>query len=362
MRKNEVTVSRIAPEELRINLTTRCNLRCIGCSKQGAGPGEPLLLAHYLQLIDEAAATGRLKRLSITGGEPLFPDEREKLFAVLERARSLSLGVRLCSNGHYLSRSLVRELRSLDVDRVQVGLDSSTPGFHNLRSRSRTAWQDAVRGIETAAAGGLAVSVRYTLYTLNVWDVDRTYRLVSDLGAVGFKLRILFPVGGAVGGCLGLVPSADQLARAQYLAIAAGRTLGVGLELSQPCFFSPGGRDRFTVEDNSGCGQSGNASVDPFGVVQYCLFCDDGTAFGNVRDRAFLEAWNGCEIERAREARKRRGKVVGCPAFQVQYERYIGSYLEQFERPLLARTRWLSSLLSVGRYRDADPAGAVAHA
>ncbi len=361
----------VIPRELRINVTAACNLACRGCSKRDAGHGETLALDQTTRLIDRLQATGRLQSLSITGGEPLMDAEREKTFAIIRHAKSLSLHVRLCTNGCYLQADVVDELKKLGVDRVQVGLDSPSRFFHNFRARSRTAWEDATRGIEAVADAGLQASVRFTLYRSNLHDITGTYRLAARLGAAHFKLRTLFPSGAAVENCLGLVPSGQQLAFAQYQAICESWRSAARLELSQPCFFKPGNGYDFDVEDNSSCGESDNASISPAGVIQYCLLCDDGTHFGNVAQGDFVDLWNAPEVAAIRQARKRHGRVVGCPAFQVQYERHIGDYISVFEQPLVRATCGLEGLLargyddrllSQGQYEAAAFRGVAGHA
>jgi len=336
------------PKELRLSVGASCNLKCIGCSKEGEKDlaGTPLRINDYAALIEQIKKLGTTDALSLTGGEPLMPSLRETTYRLISEAKPLR--TRLCTNGHFIDAKVADELRRLEVDSIQIGIDSSTPAFQNIRSGTSTAWQMAIQGLEASVAAGLFVSVRYTLYTANKEDVVPTYRLITEKGCAQFKLRVLFPSGAAIRNCPELIPSGTELAQAQYEAIATSYGNAAGLELSQPCFYAlPEGYNAF-LEDNSSCGERSNASINSRGNVEYCLFCDDGKQFGNITVTPFAELWNSFEINDARLRRKRKGKIVGCPAFEFQYQKFIGNYRDGFETPLINKTRELEKRIHQG--------------
>jgi MoaA/NifB/PqqE/SkfB family radical SAM enzyme len=345
MSSNDSMEALILPKELRISVGTACNLHCIGCSKEGEKDlaGKPLEIDDYAALIEEIKEMGVTDALSLTGGEPLIPSLREKTFKLISAAKPLK--IRLCTNGHFIDAKVAKDLRHLGVDSVQIGIDSSSPHFQNMRSGSSVAWQRTVKGLEAAVRAGLSVSARFTLYTANREDVSSTYRMISEKGCTQFKLRILFPSGSAISNCPSLIPSGIELAQAQYEAIVASYENTTRLELSQPCFYAIPERYNAFIEDNSGCGEQSNASISSSGNAEYCLFCDDGQRFGNVTIMPFKSIWNSNELNEVRLQRKRNGKIVGCPAFESQYNKFIGNYRDAFETPLMNKTRELEKHL-----------------
>src|SRR5512134_1002154 len=62
----------------RISVTDRCNLRCVYCLPEAGvqwQPRENQLTAEEIARITEAAAQGGVRRVRLTGGEPLVrPD------------------------------------------------------------------------------------------------------------------------------------------------------------------------------------------------------------------------------------------------------------------------------------------------
>jgi AdoMet-dependent heme synthase len=331
----------IRPRELRINVGDICNRRCPGCSKTGAKDtaGTAAPLQAFFDAIDQIRAQGTLQSVSLTGGEPLHPDLRSRTFQLIQYAAPAR--VRLCTNGDFLDAPVAAELRRLGLASVQIGLDSSTPDFHNRRSASPTAWQSTLAGIANALQADLPVSIRYTLYAQNLDDVANTYRLVSAMHVAQFKLRTLFPSGGAAASdLLRQLPTGTQLAHAQFAALRVSHNNPTRLELSQPAFFTiPEGCNAF-LEDNTSCGQWNNASINSRGTVEYCLFCDDGSRFGNIQQHPFLDLWNAPQIAAARRQRQRQGAIVGCPAYEIQRQRHLGDYAT-FESQLQTTTAQL---------------------
>ena len=110
---------------LRISLTDRCNLRCVYCMpKEGLQwqPRADQLSAEEIVRVVEAAASGGVKRVRLTGGEPLVhPDVVE----IVRRIASIPAieDVSLTTNAVLLER-LAQPLAEAGLTRVNISLDS----------------------------------------------------------------------------------------------------------------------------------------------------------------------------------------------------------------------------------------------
>jgi cyclic pyranopterin phosphate synthase len=128
-------------EYLRISLTDRCNMRCYYCMPNGSPDfvkSQELLDADELGLIVQAMADRGLRKVRLTGGEPLLrPDIVEVAQQVSETPGITDLA--LSSNG-LLLKNKARALREAGIGRVNISLDSLDPikfarvtgcSFHN---------------------------------------------------------------------------------------------------------------------------------------------------------------------------------------------------------------------------------------
>jgi cyclic pyranopterin phosphate synthase len=138
---------------LRISLTERCDLRCAYCRPGGGGAvAQDVLTAADVTVIAEAAAGLGVRRIRLTGGEPLL---RADLEDIVRRVRAIP-GVEdlaLTTNGQTLARRAAG-LAAAGLMRVNVSLDSLDPRrYAELTSGGEVA--NVLRGIDAALAAGL---------------------------------------------------------------------------------------------------------------------------------------------------------------------------------------------------------------
>src|SRR5208337_5650440 len=81
------------PLGVHLDVTWRCNERCVRCYLDHDGIGE-MTFAEIDALLPQLADAG-VFFLTLSGGEPLL---RKDLFAILRRARALTFNVKLKTN------------------------------------------------------------------------------------------------------------------------------------------------------------------------------------------------------------------------------------------------------------------------
>jgi cyclic pyranopterin phosphate synthase len=137
---------------LRISLTERCDLRCAYCHPGGDAAAQDVLTAADVTVIVEAAANLGVRRIRLTGGEPLL---RADLEDIVRRVRAIP-GVEdlaLTTNGQTLARRAAG-LAAAGLMRVNISLDSLDPRrYAELTGGGEVA--NVLRGIDAALASGL---------------------------------------------------------------------------------------------------------------------------------------------------------------------------------------------------------------
>jgi len=107
---------------LRISLTSRCNLSCIYCHAEGEKNPDAEMSAQEIIGIMNVAAKFGIRSIKFTGGEPLIrPD-------ILEIIRAVPRGIEssLTTNGILLA-DMAEDLKSAGLRRVNISLDSLNP-------------------------------------------------------------------------------------------------------------------------------------------------------------------------------------------------------------------------------------------
>ncbi|WP_445501785.1 GTP 3',8-cyclase MoaA [Microvirga sp. G4-2] len=146
---------------LRVSVTDRCDFRCVYCMSENMAflPKRDLLSLEELDRICSVFVAHGVRKLRITGGEPLVRRDIMTLFRSL--SRHLETGaldeLTVTTNGSQLAR-FAQELVSYGVKRVNVSIDTLDPDkFHQI-----TRWGDLSKvllGLDAAQEAGLKIKI-----------------------------------------------------------------------------------------------------------------------------------------------------------------------------------------------------------
>ena len=146
---------------LRVSVTDRCDFRCVYCMSENMSflPKADLLSLEELDRLCSAFVAKGVRKLRLTGGEPLVRRGIMTLFSSLSRhLKSGALDeLTLTTNGSQLGK-YAAELKSCGVERINVSLDTLDPD----KFRAITRWGDlkqVLAGIDAALAAGLKVKI-----------------------------------------------------------------------------------------------------------------------------------------------------------------------------------------------------------
>ncbi|CAG0971745.1 GTP 3',8-cyclase [Rhodocyclaceae bacterium] len=146
--------------DLRISVTDRCNFRCVYCMpKTVFGRDYPFLQRAELLSFEEIARIARLfvaqgvRKIRLTGGEPLLRRDIERLIGLLAAIPGLELT--LTTNGSLLPQR-ARSLRDAGLQRVTVSLDALDDEVFKRMNDVDFPVAQVLAGIAAAEAAGLA--------------------------------------------------------------------------------------------------------------------------------------------------------------------------------------------------------------
>lgn len=145
---------------LRISVTDRCDLRCTYCmaEKMQFLPKRDLLTIEELDQVAQAFIARGVKKIRITGGEPLVRKGMPELFERL--GASLGHGLEeltLTTNGTLLEQNAEMLARN-GVKRINVSLDSlDAATFEKITRRGKLT--QVLRGIDAALDAGIHVKI-----------------------------------------------------------------------------------------------------------------------------------------------------------------------------------------------------------
>ena len=175
---------------LRVSVTDRCDLRCVYCMAEEMTflPRKDVLSLEELDRLSSAFIRQGVRKLRITGGEPLVRRDVMKLFRSLGNRLGNGLDeLTLTTNGTQLAK-YARDLAAAGVKRINVSLDTLDPA----RFTRITRWGKLDRVLEgIAAAQSAGLHVKINAVALRGENEDEIGDMLAWCGANGHDLCLI---------------------------------------------------------------------------------------------------------------------------------------------------------------------------
>lgn len=264
------------PLGVQLDLTYRCNERCVHCYLDHDDHGE-MTTGEIKHLLDEMVEAG-VFILTFSGGEILL---RKDFFEILEYARKLMFCVKLKTNAMLIREREAARIRDLGVESIQVSIYSHRPEVHDAITLVPGSLKRSVAAIRFLKSQGLKVIIANVLMTQNMADYPGVRALAAELGVESTLDPTVTPM--MDGNRSNLSLSIDNTALKQ---VFGDETL-IG-DVNEFCAVAPKpGEDDLQALPCS----AGHTScyVSPYGDLYPCV--QFPLPSGNVREQRFVDIW-----------------------------------------------------------------------
>lgn len=286
----ERAVERGIPISVHLDVTYRCNERCLHCYLDHDDHGE-MTLAEIKRVLTELADAGTFL-LSLSGGEVFM---RRDFFNIVEYARQLLFGIKIKTNGVMIRETEARRLRELGVQNVQISIYSDRAEVHDGITKLPGSWKRSVDGIRLLKDHGVRVTVANVLMTANVFDDSGVLKLARELG-VSYSLDpMVTPRMDGDTSVLALRAPLWALQKAVRNQELSGAVPDNAVSAPAP----------HEVAEDLPCTAGHNSCyISPYGDVFPCV--QFPLPSGNVRRQSFLDIWkNSRELNQVRSLRNK---------------------------------------------------------
>lgn len=218
---------------LRVSVTDKCNLRCVYCMPPEGikdNPHEDILRLEEFETIIKAAVLVGIKKVRLTGGEPLVRRGLEDLISRISSIPEIE-DITLTTNGLLLP-ARVKALKEAGVNRVNISLDTLRDDRYRELTRGgelSSAW----KGIQSALDAGLH-PVKLNTVVIRDFNDDEVATMARLTLNRPLHIRFieLMPIGSSITWSAGrFVPAAeiiDQLNRKVGQLSPVGAPCGSG--------------------------------------------------------------------------------------------------------------------------------------
>jgi AdoMet-dependent heme synthase len=315
------TVERHLPWSVHVDLTYRCNERCIHCYLDHEDHGE-MKTDEIKNVLEQLAQSGTLF-LTLSGGEIFLRDD---LFELLEFARALHFDISLKTNALLIDAERASKLRALSVRRIQISIYSAEPAVHDAITRVRGSLERSLTAIRFLQAEGLQVKIACPLMKQNLTAYRNVQALAAELGVPYVLDMTITPKMDGDMSLLQLRNSAQDL-----LPILRDPTLNppsCSTDGAQETSLLMGSATSSGIESHAyediPCSAGHNSCyISPYGDVFPCVQMPVAT--GNLRQRRFDEIWfRSPEMNRVRAVRESQLPVCSKCSIRQYCERCPG--------------------------------------
>jgi radical SAM protein with 4Fe4S-binding SPASM domain len=265
------------PLSVQIDLTYRCNERCVHCYLDHDDHGEMTTL-EIKHLLDEMAEAG-VFILTLSGGEIFL---RKDFFEILEYAR-LRLGfcVKLKTNGILIGEREAARIRDLGVESIQISIYSHRPEVHDAITLVPGSLKRSLGAVRFLKSQGLRVIMANVLMVQNMQDYAGVRALGEEIGVDTTLDPTITPMMDGDRGVLSLSVGQDALRQVFRDTALVG-------DVEEFCAIpAPVDEDSLSALPCS-AGHT-NCYVSPYGDVFPCVQFPLPT--GNIRKQRFIDIW-----------------------------------------------------------------------
>ncbi len=200
---------------LLAELTYRCPLQCPYCSNplDFARSHDELTTAEWIEVFRQAREMGAAQ-LGFSGGEPLV---RQDLAELIAAARGLGYYTNLITSGIGLTEEKIASFAEAGLDHIQISFQAADEEVNNLLAGSQKAFAHKLEMARAVKKHGYPMVLNFVTHRHNIDNIDQIIRLCIELEADFVELATCQFYGWAELNRAGLLPSKEQLVRAERI-------------------------------------------------------------------------------------------------------------------------------------------------
>jgi MoaA/NifB/PqqE/SkfB family radical SAM enzyme len=300
---------RAQPLGAHLELTYRCNWRCVFCYNPRHSDLRGMRAADWSAVLDDLRALGTLT-VSLTGGEPLTHPE---FFEIAAGVRRRAMALRILTNGALVTEERADAIAELLPMGVEMSLHGARPETHDRATAIPGSFTAMLEGLDRLRARSVPLLLKTPMTRMNEDELDGMIALAEARGVPYHVDPTITPRDDGDVSPLGYAATAAGLDRMFRRLAERGRLPTVSRE-----------------KDGLNCGLGRlTLAVDPEGNVYPCLQWRT-TSLGNVRETPLRELWHGSprREEAAAVARTANDRLLAaggavakfpfCPALAAQ--------------------------------------------
>jgi cyclic pyranopterin phosphate synthase len=174
-------------KSIRISVTSKCNFDCVYCHQEGIENSRAEMTPQEITRIVEVTAKHGVKKVKLTGGEPLVRNDIEEIVESIADLKGIT-EVSMTTNATLLEKKS-QSLKESGLKRVNVSLDTLDPQtFLDITKGGNL--NMVIRGIKSAVETGLQ-PVKLNMVVMKGLNTDKIKEMIEFASANHAILQLI---------------------------------------------------------------------------------------------------------------------------------------------------------------------------
>lgn len=279
-----------APVEVNIELTARCNARCVHCfANAGEEMPNELSTEELLRLVHDLEKM-KVFRILFSGGEPFM---KKGFLQLLEYASNMNFELSIATNGTLIDKKIAKRLKEIKYKgSIEVSIEGGKEITHDFFVGMPGAFKKVIRALKNLKESKIQVIAYTTVTKFNLQEIPIIRKLLLDLGVRNWRILSLMPVGRGKNIFKADLSLRERKNLVEFIKKMKGKNdIWISYDLEgSPLLFEEGD---LQPERWIGC-RAGKTkcTVTSRGIVLPCDLLRNPMFYaGNIRKRPFKEIW-----------------------------------------------------------------------
>lgn len=179
-------------DEIKIELSYLCHMKCLHCSSEGARDKIESISYEEVQMIINSAQKLNVKNISISGGEPfLWPNFRE----LIDFLQTKNLNIKIYTSGSSDNySSIIDKINPANISMI-FSLYSSNPNVHDNITGIRGSYNKSVSAIQATLYRSFNTEVHFVPLKTNYTELIGLAALANKIGIKKISVLRFVPQG-----------------------------------------------------------------------------------------------------------------------------------------------------------------------
>lgn len=182
---------KIFPYSTVVELTLKCNMKCIHCGSSAGKDRENELSFDEWTTVFKDLSDLDCELITLMGGEPFL---RKEWYELAKKVKDFGMNVIFMSNGYNINDEIISKIRKIDPYTVAISMDGATAQTHDSIRGVKGSFEKCKDVLKSLKAADLPTTVVTTVHKGNFKELPQMKEFLVDRDIV-WQIQIADPIG-----------------------------------------------------------------------------------------------------------------------------------------------------------------------